>query len=112
MAAAVLNSVRAIEMTVFVIRAFVRMREALAANQQIAAKLTELESRLENHDADIQELVEAIRSLMSPPARNPKRIGFENPAGAVNFKSSLHVEKNRRLQSVRRAKPRLHDVTS
>jgi phage regulator Rha-like protein len=106
MAAAVLNSARAIEMSVFVIRAFVRMREALAANQQIAAKLTELESRLENHDADIQELVEAIRSLMSPPARNRKRIGFENPAGAVNCKNSLHVEKNRRLQSVRLAQKR------
>jgi len=103
MAAAVLNSARAIEISVFVIRAFVRMREALAANQQIAAKLTELECRLENHDADIQKLVEAIRSLMSPPARNPKRIGFENPEGMASCKSSLHVEKNRRLRSVRRA---------
>jgi len=79
------------------------MREALAANRQIAAKLSELESRLENHDADIQQLVETIRSLMSPRTRNPKRIGFENPAGAVNFKSSLHVEKNRHLQNVRLA---------
>jgi len=102
MAATVLNSERAIQMSIFVVRAFVRMREALAANRQIAAKLSELESRLENHDADIQELVEAIRSLMSPPARNPKRIGFENPAGAANCKSSLHLEKNRRLQNVRR----------
>jgi hypothetical protein len=57
MAAAVLNSAQAIEMSIFVVRAFVRMREALAANRQIAAKLTELESRLENHDAGIQELV-------------------------------------------------------
>ena len=94
MAAAVLNSALAIEMSVFVIRAFVRMREALAANQQIAVKLTELESRLENHDADIQEVVEAIRSLMSPPVRNPKRIGFENPAGTANCKSGLRA-KNR-----------------
>ena len=91
MAAAVLNSARAIEMSIFVVRAFVRMREALAANQQIAAKLTELESRLENHDADIQELVEAIRSLMSPPARSPKRIGFEVPqrAGKANGRRSI-----------------------
>jgi len=57
MAATVLNSERAIEMSIFVVRAFVRMREALAANQQIVAKLTELERRLENHDADIRELV-------------------------------------------------------
>jgi hypothetical protein len=67
------------------------MREALTANRQIAAKLSELESRLENHDADIQEVVEAIRSLMSPPARNPKRIGFEVPhrAGKANNRRSI-----------------------
>ena len=96
MAATVLNSKRAIQMSIFVVRTFVRMREALAANQQIVAKLTELESRLKNHDADIQELVEAIRSLMSPPARNPKRIGFEGPAGRVNCKTTLHFAKNRK----------------
>jgi len=80
MAATVLNSERAIEMSIFVVRAFVRMREALAANQQIVAKLTELERRLENHDADIRELVEAIRGLMATPARNGRRIGFEMPS--------------------------------
>jgi len=69
MAATVLNSTRAIEMSIFVVRAFVRMREALAANQQIVAKLTELECRLESHDADIQDLVEAIRELMAPSHR-------------------------------------------
>ncbi len=90
MAATVLNSERAIEMSIFVVRAFVRMREALAANQQIVAKLTELERRLENHDADIRELVEAIRGLMATPARNGRRIGFEMPsrsAKAHNGKS-------------------------
>src|SRR5947207_5762577 len=66
MAATVLNSQRAIEMSIFVVRAFVRMREALAANRQIVAKLTELESRPESHDAALQEPVEAIRELMAP----------------------------------------------
>jgi len=79
MAATVLNSERAIEMSIFVVRAFVRMREALAANQQIVAKLTELESRLESHDADIQQL-DAIRELMAPPARNGQRMGFVAPS--------------------------------
>src|SRR6266566_2124717 len=79
MAATVLNSQRAIEMSIFVVRAFVRMREALAANRQIVAKLTELESRLESHDADIQQL-DAIRELMAPPARNGQRIGFVAPS--------------------------------
>jgi hypothetical protein len=95
MAATVLNSERAIQMSIFVVRAFVRMRETLVAIPQIAAKLTELESRLESHDADIQELVEALRELMSPPARNSKKIGFEAPASRANGKSSLHVARNR-----------------
>src|SRR5258708_5708480 len=66
MAATVLNSERAIEMSVFVVRAFVRMRKALAMNQQVLAKLAELEGRLEGHDADIEALVEAITELMAP----------------------------------------------
>ncbi len=91
MAATVLNSERAIQLSIFVVRAFVRMRRALATNEQIAAKLAELESRLESHDADIQELVEAIRELMAPPARSPHRIGFEVPhrAGKANGSKSI-----------------------
>jgi hypothetical protein len=79
MAATVLNSKRAIEMSVFVVRAFVRMREALLLNQRVVSKLSELESRLDSHDAEIQELVEAIRELMSPLPANNRRIGFEAP---------------------------------
>ena len=83
MAATVLNSARAIEMSIFVVRAFARMREALAANQLIIAKLTELERRLEGHDGQIQNLVEAIRQLMAPPLRAGRRIGFELPPGSL-----------------------------
>jgi phage regulator Rha-like protein len=90
MAATVLNSKRAIEMSIFVVRAFVRMREALAANQQIVAKLTELECRLESHDADIQELVEAIRELMAPPAPNGRRIGFDYASSSAKLRGKAH----------------------
>src|SRR5438128_7879269 len=89
MAATVLNSKRAIQMNIFVVRAFVRMREALAANQQIAAKLRELEQRLENHDGTIQELVAAIRELMIPPPPNRRRIGFQTPPRAGKVKSNF-----------------------
>src|SRR5215467_2368055 len=58
MAATVLNSKRAVEMSIFVVRAFVRMREALATNQKIVAKLKELETRVGHHDANIQEIVD------------------------------------------------------
>jgi ORF6N domain len=80
MAATVLNSKRAIEMSIFVVRAFVRMRETLAMNQQIVTKLSEIERRLESHDVEIQELVDAIRELMAPLPANKRRIGFEAPA--------------------------------
>ncbi len=82
MAASVLNSERADEMSIFVVRAFVRMREALAANQQILSKLTELEHRVESHDGNIQELIEAIRELMEPPPATNRRIGFSLSAGS------------------------------
>ena len=80
MAATVLNSKRAIEMSVFVVRAFVRMREAILDNQRIAAKLDELENRLDAHDGSIEELVEAIRELIAPLPASNRRIGFELPA--------------------------------
>lgn len=80
MAATVLNSKRAIEMSIFVVRAFVQMRQVLAANQHVASKLTELESRLDGHDEQIQELIEAIRELIAPLPANQRRIGFEAPS--------------------------------
>lgn len=79
MAATVLNSERAIEMSVFVVLAFVRMRRAIAANRTILAKLAEVERRMETHDADIQDLMEAIRELINPPDPPRRRIGFEAP---------------------------------
>jgi hypothetical protein len=82
MAATVLNSKRAIEMSIFVVRAFVGMRQALAVNQHVVSKLSELEARLDSHDADIQDLVEAIRELMAPLPANNRRIGFETPFAA------------------------------
>jgi hypothetical protein len=70
-------------MSIFVVRAFVRMREALAANQQIMSKLAELEQRVESHDGNIQELIEAIRELMEPPPATNRRIGFSLSAGST-----------------------------
>jgi phage regulator Rha-like protein len=83
MAATVLNSERAVEMSVFVVRAFVRLREMLATNHQLASKIDELEQRLDTHDASIQELIEAIRELMAPEPAKGRRIGFQLPAGKI-----------------------------
>jgi phage regulator Rha-like protein len=80
MAATVLNSERAVQMSVFVVRAFVRLREMLATNRLLAAKIDELEDHLETHDSAIQELIEAIRRLMTPKEAPRRRIGFQLPA--------------------------------
>ena len=79
MMATVLNSDRAIRMSLLVVRAFVRLREMMGINQQLAIKIGELESRIEIHDDEIRELIDAIRRLMAPPRRTRGRIGFELP---------------------------------
>jgi len=98
MAATVLNSDRAIEMSVFVVLAFVRMRRAIAGNRNILTKLAELEHRLKSHDADIQDLMDAIRALMSPEQPNRRRIGFEapgEPSGKAVKDRAMQLRKNR-----------------
>jgi hypothetical protein len=87
MAATVLNSKRAIEMSIFVVRAFVQMRQALVINQHVVSKLSELEARLDSHDAEIQDLVEAIRELVTPLPANDRRIGFELPSPVVKSRN-------------------------
>jgi len=84
MAATVLNSERAIQMSVFVVRAFVRMRLALAANQEVMEKPSEIEGHLQNHDTEIEQIIEAIREMMTPPAGNRRHIGFEIPEKILN----------------------------
>jgi ORF6N domain len=80
MAATVLNSARAVEMSVYVVRAFVRMREVVSQNRELAKKLAELEQRVDSQDETIVEIVQAIRSLTAtaePAPDTPKRkIGF------------------------------------
>jgi hypothetical protein len=76
MAASVLNSPEAIDMSVLVVRAFVKLRNILATHRQLAAKLGELETRLGTHDQQIVVLFDAIRELMAPPVKPKRRIGF------------------------------------
>ena len=81
MAATVLNSPRAVEMSIFVVRAFVQLRELLAGHKALTKRLDELETRIERklmtHDRDIADILDAIRQLMAPPPTSKKRpIGF------------------------------------
>jgi len=68
-------------MSVFVVRAFVRLREMLATNRRLAGKIDELENRLDTHDSVIHELINAIKELMTPEEPPRVRIGFQLPVG-------------------------------
>lgn len=76
MAASVLSSPKAVEMSILVVRAFVRIRQLLASNRQLAAKLNELEHKVAAHDKNIVALVHAVRRLMTVPEKPKRKIGF------------------------------------
>jgi len=89
MAANVLKSERADDMSVFVVRAFIRMREFLMANAALRQKLAELEDRVSAHDSSIAEIISAIRQLVNPgESQPPKReIGFHVKNSRSNLKN-------------------------
>ena len=76
MAANVLNSAQAVEMSVLVVRAFVRMRHVLAAHKELTRKLSELERKVGTHDEQIRVIFDTIRQLMTPPEPKKRKIGF------------------------------------
>ena len=80
MAATVLNSARAVEMSIYVVRAFVQLNAMLASNVELASRLDRLESgiekRLKSHDESIAAMFSAIRELMKPISQNRRGIGF------------------------------------
>lgn len=77
MAASVLNTSRTIEVSVLVVRAFVKLRQILASHKELATKLSELERRLGTHDAAIRSLFNTIRKLMAEPEPRKRKIGFK-----------------------------------
>ena len=77
MLSSVLNSQRAAQVNIAIMRAFVRLRQTLSLHKDLAHKLAELEHKIEGHDENIRILFEAIRQLMMPPEPPPKKtIGF------------------------------------
>jgi hypothetical protein len=76
MAATVLNSPRAVEMSVFVIRAFIRLRAYARGHAEIAKRLKALERRVTGHDDDLRDLFNALRKLLAPSPRSARQIGF------------------------------------
>jgi hypothetical protein len=86
MAANVLNSPRAVEMSVYVIRAFVKMRAELARTQDLARRLAEIEKTLIGHDDALRDLFAKIRPLLLPePELKRREIGFEIKEGGARY---------------------------
>jgi hypothetical protein len=76
MLASVLNSDRAVRVNILIVRAFVWLRGLLATNRELAAKMAELERRLEGHDEAIRNLFEAIQAMLADPPGPKRLIGF------------------------------------
>jgi len=73
----VLNSRRAIQVNIVIMRTFVKLKKVLSTHKELTHKLSELERKIEKHDVEIQAIFEAIRQLMAPPPAKPKpQIGF------------------------------------
>lgn len=83
MAATILNSPRAIDLSIYVVRAFVRLRAALGGQSEVVRKLADLERKIQSHDESIRSLFAAIRQLMALPEPSRRRIGF-NPQNSKN----------------------------
>ncbi len=82
MAASVLNSKRAVEVSLFVVRAFVKLRRVLSEHHTLARRLDELERKLADHDTQILAVVQAIQALLGPaPVPKRRRIGFQENEG-------------------------------
>jgi phage regulator Rha-like protein len=76
MLSSVLNSERAIQVNIAIMRVFVKLRQILSAHKELCHKLNELERKIEKHDTEIQSIFEAIRQLMIVPEKPKRTIGF------------------------------------
>ena len=76
MLSSVLNSKKAIQVNIQIMRTFVKLRQILSTNKELVHKLSQLERKTEKHDAEIHAIFKAIRQLMTPPEKTKKRIGY------------------------------------
>lgn len=80
MLSSILNSEQAIKINITIMRAFVKLRELLSGNKELAHKFEQLERKIEKHDDEIKAIFNAIRQLMTPPEPKKKKIGFRREA--------------------------------
>jgi phage regulator Rha-like protein len=80
MLSSILNSERAVQVNIAIMRAFVKLREMLSTNKELAHKFAQLEKKIEKHDDEIKLIFDAIRQLMTPPETKKRKIGFQREA--------------------------------
>jgi ORF6N domain len=87
MLSSVLNSERAIKVNIAIMRAFVKLRQMLETNRELARRFLELEQRVGKHDEEIASVLEAIRQLMAPPEKPRRQIGFHVRETAARYRT-------------------------
>lgn len=93
MAANILNSSKAVQMSVLVVRAFVQIRKNIVVYDELTKRLDELESKVINHDSDIREIVEAVRQLMAHPEKSKHSYEFTIEGLKVKYSPSKKQKK-------------------
>jgi ORF6N domain-containing protein len=94
MLSSVLRSERAVRVNIAIMRAFVKLREILETNRNLAQKFAELERRVGKHDKEISAIIDAIRQLMAPPEKPKREIGFHVREQTVRYRT--HRSRNSR----------------
>ena len=87
MLSSVLNSERAVKVNIAIMRAFVKLRETLETNRELARKFAELEKHVGKHDDEIAAIIDAIRQLMAPPEEPRREIGFHVRERALRYRT-------------------------
>ncbi len=87
MLSSVLNSERAVKVNITIMRAFVKLRETLESNRELARKFAELKDRVGKYDGEIAEIIDAIRQLMAPPEKPRREIGFHAREKAPRYRT-------------------------
>ncbi len=90
MLSSVLKSARAVKVNIAIMRAFVKLRETLETNRELARNFSELERRVGKHDQKIDAILEAIRQLMAPQQKPQREIGFHVRERAPRYRASNH----------------------
>ncbi len=91
MLSSVLNGERAVKVNIAIMRAFVKLRQTLETNRELARKFSELEKRVGKHDEEIDAILEAIRQLMAPPEKPRREIGFHVREKAPRYQTCNHL---------------------